>query len=196
MQRSRSTLWPEAGVAVALVALYVTATLRREQAATDELLRQVMASGVPAPAVEQVIADYQMPLHSLLPLLGGAAGLLLAWVAAHYLALPRLVRQPDTIGLLYLVPSLLLLMGSVWIAQYFKLYLRLQHNELGVVTGLKMYSLYRQKTLLAEGVATGIGLGLYELLGQLLWYLRQRLSRPPEPGMRHGYDALLVGLVG
>ncbi|WP_324679080.1 sensor histidine kinase [Hymenobacter sp. GOD-10R] len=194
MSPSRTTTWLEAGVALAAITLYVTAYLLREAAATHALWRQA-ASVAPAAALERSMAVYQQPTHTLLPVLAGAGLLLLAWVTSHYLALPRLTKSVGATGTLYMMLSLLLLFGSVWVAHYFKLYLRLQYNQLGAITGLKVYSLYRSKTLFADWVAAGIGLGVYELLGQLLQYVRQRLPLATEAGVRYAYRGLVIGLV-
>ncbi|OUJ70461.1 sensor histidine kinase [Hymenobacter crusticola] len=195
MQRSSLTTWQEATGALAAVALYATACLLRESSALAELVRQATISGVPAATLAPVLTEYQRPIHTLVPVLVGAGLLLLAWAISHYLAFPRLTRQQNTIGVLYLALSLLVLASSVWVAHYFKLYLRLQHNPLGTSTGLKVYSLYRKKVLFADWVAAGIGLGLYEVLSYLLRYLRQRLPLAGEPLLRYGYYAVVVGLV-
>lgn len=181
----------------AALALYVVRTLL---VAADRLNGLIglasTGNGIAAGTFWPMLAHYDHTLNRNVPLIGGALLVLGAWSVVHQEAVPRLqtslANRPAWL-LLGLAAGLLL--AGVGLYHYLTLYVRYQHNQAGAIIGLKTYSLFRLRTVLADTIGFGILMGAYELLYQYYQFLVRRATRDnesPSGLVRYGLPALLA----
>ncbi|WP_332367653.1 hypothetical protein [Spirosoma telluris] len=151
---------------------------------------------VPASVVWRNLAFYNHTLNNNSPLIAGVCLTLGAWYIFHNLAYPLINdRTNDRKAVLFIVLTGLLLLASAFVYHYLKLQVRYQHDGIGRIIGLKVFSLYRARTVLADAIGLGIFLLVYELLFHLVNYLHQNLAAElPEQQKRISYLPF-VGLI-
>ncbi|RYF59433.1 MAG: histidine kinase, partial [Cytophagaceae bacterium] len=122
--------------------------------------------------------NYNHTLNNNVPLIAGVCLFLVAWYVFHNLAFPAL-QEPinDRQGWLYGGIAVLLLLASALVYHYLKLNLRFMENSPGEIIGMKAYSLYRKRTVLADAIGLGILLGTYELAYQYYQFLYRRIAQ-------------------
>lgn len=151
---------------------------------------------VPSSVVWRNLAFYNHTLNNNSPLIAGVCLTLGAWYIFHNLAYPLINdRTNDRKAVLFIALTGLLLLVSAFVYHSLKLQVRYQHDDFGRIIGLKVFSLYRARTVLADAIGLGIFLLVYELLFHLVNYLHQNLAAElPEQQKRISYLPF-VGLI-
>lgn len=182
---------------VGLVTLYVIRQLGSQVQRFEDIYALAVASqgGVTNRIVHQ-LSIYDHTLNNNVPLIAGALLVLLAWFVFHQQAYPRLQqRLDDPSGWLLTGLAAGLLLAGTLVYHYLKLQVNERYNDAGAVIGLKVYSLYRKRTVLADAVGFGIVVSAYELAYQYYRYLTQPdANQSPLPFRLVSY--ILLGALG
>ncbi|WP_020600599.1 sensor histidine kinase [Spirosoma panaciterrae] len=161
--------------------IYVIRRLFQEVHRLDRLIEQVQTLRLPASTIWHDLNDYNYILHNNIPLIAGVCFFLIAWYVFHYQAYPQLsLSIQDHKGWIYLGQTLLLLVASAFSYHYLKQYVRFRHDSMHQIIGLKVFSLYRKRTVLADTIGLGIILLTYELIAQFYHYLTQKITQNSE----------------
>jgi len=151
--------------------------------------------GASTTTILQDLASYNHNLNNNLPLLAGLALALVAWTLFHGHAIPAFQQQARSVsGWTYTVLTGILLVLSAYAHHRLKLHVRFRLAAPDVIIGLKVFSLYRPRTVVFDAVALAVLLGLYELLFQLADGTRRRMAAQLEPAQRLLRFLPLVGL--
>ncbi|ARK11070.1 histidine kinase [Fibrella sp. ES10-3-2-2] len=163
---------------VGAATIYVIRRLVEEIHNYNDLIESAQRSGVPSATIWRNLATYDHTLNNNVPLIAGVCFFLLAWYAFHNVAFPRLQEEiDDRQGWLYGGAAVLLLLVSTLVYHYLKLHLRFMESSTGELIGLKAYSVYRKRTVLADAIGLGIVLGTYELAYQYYQFLHRRIAQ-------------------
>lgn len=163
---------------VGAATIYVIRRLVEEIYRFNDMVETALSNRVPSARVWRNLATYDHTLNNNTPLIAGVALFLLAWYAFHNMAFPRLQeRIDDRQGWLYAGATALLVLVSALVYHYLKLQIDYQENSVGGIIGLKVYSLYRKRTVLADAIGLGIVLGTYELAYQYYQFLHRRIAQ-------------------
>lgn len=178
-----------------MATLYVVRRLLAEIADINDQVVKAQNSGVLNSTLLQDLASYDHTLNNNVPLLAGMGLLLVAWYLAHQLAYPQLQKNPTSpTGWLQMGVSLLILFVSICLYHYLKLYVRDRYDEDGHLLGLKVYSLYRKRTVLSETLGFVILFGIYEVAFQAYWYI-VRIWEHKYELLRLWLNYLLLGVI-
>ncbi|MEZ0541394.1 sensor histidine kinase [Fibrella arboris] len=163
---------------VGAATVYVIRRLIEEINRYNNLIDSALNNRVPSATIWRNLATYNHTLNNNTPLVAGICLFLVAWYVFHNLAFPRLQeRIDDRQGWLYGGAAVLLLLASALVYHYLKLHIRYQENNAEKIIGLKVYSLYRKRTVLADAIGLGIVLGTYELAYQYYQFLYRRIAQ-------------------
>lgn len=122
-------------------------------------------------------ASYHYVLNNNLPLIAGVVFFLSALFVFHYKAYPLLNQDSkEKQAWLFVGLTVILLVSSAFSYYYFKQYVRFRHDSLENIIGLKAYSIYRKKAVLASALGLGLLVFAYELLFQFYVYLTQKIT--------------------
>ncbi|WP_080239556.1 sensor histidine kinase [Spirosoma rigui] len=175
--------------------LYTIRRLLNEANRFDGMITTAERSNVPAATIGRNLAAYDHILNNNVPLIAGIGLLLAAGYVFHAHAFPLIQdRTNDRKAGLYLGLSIGLLLVGVFLYQYLKLYVRYQHNTAGDVIGLKVYSLFRKRTVLANTIGLAILVGLYELAFQYYQRLVRKIKQESEQHVTRINYLLLISL--
>ena len=163
---------------VGTATVYVIRRLIEEVNQFDGIVGSAEGNGVSPATFWRHLGNYDHTLNNNTPLIAGMCLFLMAWYVFHTLAFPKLQeRINDQQGWLYAGAAVLLLLASTLVYHYLKLHIRYQSNNAGAIIGLKVYSLYRKRTVLADAIGLGILLGTYELAYQYYQFLHRRIAQ-------------------
>lgn len=175
--------------------LYTVRRLLNEVARFDGMISIAEQNGVPSATIWRNLATYDHTLNNNVPLIAGVCLFLAAWYVFHTLAYPLIAnRTNDQKAGLYLVLTAGLLILSVFIYKYLTHYVRHQYDSTGTIIGLKVYSLFRSRTVLANTVGLAIVLGMYELGFQYYQRLAKKIKQESEQHFKLVSYLLLGGL--
>jgi two-component system LytT family sensor kinase len=167
----RFELWFAVGAAF----VYVVRRLLEEARRIDGMIELVERNQIPSAIIWRDLAGYNHIINNNFPLIVGAVHFLAAWYVFHYLTLPNWnSKENDEKIRLYAGLSILLVLSSVAFYYFAKLHVRYREDNAGAIIGLKVYSLYRKRNVLADAIGMGIFLIAYELLCQLGYYLHRK----------------------
>ncbi|MEZ0484587.1 sensor histidine kinase [Fibrella aquatica] len=168
----------EAWFIVGAATIYVIRRLVEEIYRYNDMIESVQRTRIPMATLWRQLDNYSHTLNNNVPLIAGVCLFLVAWYVFHNLAFPRLQDQiDDRQGWLYGGAAVLLLLTSTLVYHYLKLHLRFMENSSGEIIGMKAYSLYRKRTVLADAIGLGIVLCTYELAYQYYQFLYRRIAR-------------------
>lgn len=163
---------------VGTATIYVIRRLIEEIYRFNDMIGSAQRSRVPSATIWRNLNNYSHTLNNNVPLIAGVCLFLLAWYVFHNMAFPRLQEgSKDRLGWLYGGATVLLLLASAFVYHYLKLHLRFMENSAGSIIGLKVYSLYRKRTVLADAIGLGVVLGTYELAYQYYQFLYRRIAQ-------------------
>ena len=163
---------------VGTATIYVIRRLIDEIYRFNHMIEVARNNRVPLATIGRNLAGYDHTLNNNTPLIAGMCLFLLAWYVFHKLAYPRLQQQVDTQqGWLYGGATVLLLLAGTLVYHYLKLHIRYQESNTAGIIGLRVYSLYRKRTVLADAIGLGIVLGMYELAYQYYQFLYRRIAQ-------------------
>ncbi|GAB3951711.1 hypothetical protein GCM10028805_32410 [Spirosoma harenae] len=165
--------------------IYVIRRLVQEVNRLDRMVVEIQRIPGAASDTWRELNTYNYILNNNLPLVFGVVFFLLSWYAFHQFAYPQLNQNIDSKNAwLYLGLAVLLLLISAFSYHYLKLYVRFRHDSMNQVIGLKVYSLYRKRTVLADTIGLGIILLTYELIFQFYLFLNQKIAQESERNFR------------
>ena len=163
---------------VGTATIYVIRRLIDEIYRFNHMIEVARNNRMPLATIGRNLAGYDHTLNNNTPLIAGMCLFLLAWYVFHKLAYPRLQQQVDTQqGWLYGGATVLLLLAGTLVYHYLKLHIRYQESNTAGIIGLRVYSLYRKRTVLADAIGLGIVLGMYELAYQYYQFLYRRIAQ-------------------
>ncbi|SOD82668.1 sensor histidine kinase [Spirosoma fluviale] len=175
------------------ILIYVSRRLIEEINYLNDMVESVQRNGISSASVWRNLARYDHTLNNNLPLIASACLILGAWYVFHSLAFPLINDLlDDKKGWLSIGLSFLLILVSVFIYHYLKLYVRFRMDESGSVISLHVFSLYRKRTVLADTIGFGILICTYEFWFQCYRYLSARIRQESEAYFRI-VSLLLVG---
>ena len=181
---------------VGAATVYVIRRLIEEVNRFDGMVGSAVGNGVSQATFWRHLENYDHTLNNNVPLIAGVCLFLMAWYVFHNLAYPALhERSDDRQAWLYGGITVVLLLASALVYHYLKLHIRYQENNAGSIIGLKVYSVFRKRTVLADAIGLGIVLGTYELAFQYYQYLARKMAQESEPHFRI-VSYLLVGGLG
>jgi hypothetical protein len=182
---------------IGLAAIYVIRRLLQEVNQLDGMIGlSASGNGIPAGTYWPELGTYDHTLNNNVPLIAGVCLFLGAWYVFHKLAYPALSeRATDRNGWLYVGLTMVLLLASAFIYHYLKLYVRYKHLDSGDIFGLKVYSLYSKRTVLADAIGLGILLGTYETIRGYYMYLSDKIQQEAQTQFRIVSFLLLAGLL-
>jgi two-component system, LytTR family, sensor kinase len=182
-------------IGVALI--YCTRRLFQEAWSFEALLMKAEQHLPPAVQTGQELAAYDHALNTNFPIIAGSLLFLGAWYFFHFRAYPHIETGKYQVrAYLYLALAGLLLVSSVFLFHYFKLYIRFKHDNAEAIIGLKVYSLYRKQVIFSDVTGAAIVLGLYELFAQLYYYFHRRVVRHAESLVKYFSYFLLLSIAG
>jgi divalent metal cation (Fe/Co/Zn/Cd) transporter len=178
---------------VGIATFYVTDRLITEVSRLDDMATR--AEKIPGATTSYWIdpSSYHYVLNNNLPLIAGVVFFLAALFVFHYKTYPLLNQDSkENQAWLFVGLTVTLLVSSAFCYYYFKQYVRFRHDSLENIIGLKAYSIYRKKAVLASTLGLGLLVFAYELLFQSYVYLIQKITSNLKDSVRViGY--LLVG---
>ncbi len=126
---------------------------------------------VPNAIIWRDLAGYDQYLNTIFPTVTAALLFFVAWYVFHYWVFPKIKDKVfDNQTLLLAILTVLLVLGSCFIFNYFKLFWRFRHNEAGYIIGFKLYPIFRKLHVLTNTFAGIVVIGLYELSAQVYYY--------------------------
>jgi hypothetical protein len=182
---------------IGIAAIYVIRRLLEEVNKFDGMIGlSATGNGIPAGTYWPELGNYDHTLNNNVPLIAGVCLFLGAWYVFHNLAYPVLSeRIADRNGWLYVGLTVVLLLSSAFIYHYLKLYVRYKHLDSGDIFGLKVYSLYRRRTVLADAIGLGILLCTYETIWSYYTYLSDKVQQETQIHFRIVSYLLLSGIM-
>ncbi|MCP9755619.1 GHKL domain-containing protein [Lacihabitans sp. CCS-44] len=122
--------------------------------------------------------------NAMFPIAGGGFLFFVAWAVFHVGLFPKLRAAESSVStLVYTVVTVLLVLGSVFVHNYFRLYYRaMSSNDPEVIVGIRVFSEFRKLFLLTDSIAVVIILVFYELFAQLYYYVEAKLKEEQEGG--------------
>ncbi|MBN8821681.1 MULTISPECIES: histidine kinase [unclassified Spirosoma] len=163
---------------IVIAIIYVVRRLFQEVHRLDQMIEQVQRLRLPASTIWHDVGDYNYILNNNIPLIAGVCFFLAGWYSFHQRAYPQLsLSIQDQKGWVSLAQALLLLFASAFSYHYLKQYVRFRHDTMHQIIGLKVYSLYRKRTVLADTIGLGIVVLAYELVFQFYSFLNQKIEQ-------------------
>ena len=186
----------ELGFVVSLIIIYITRRLLKEVERINGMVEIAGYNQVPSATIWRNLTSYDHTLNNNVPLIAGGVLILATWFVFHSLAYPRLQKNiVDQQGWLLVGLTVLLLVSCTLVYHYLKTYVRFQHDQAGQIIGLRVFSLYRKRTVLADAIGLGIILIAYELIFQYYQFLNQRTEREVNVRFRLLSYAVLGGIL-
>ncbi|WP_338870662.1 histidine kinase [Spirosoma sp. SC4-14] len=180
---------------VGVATIYVIRRLVQEVTRIDNMVGIIRS--IPGPASLRLpdLGTYNYILNNNIPLITGAVFFLMAWYIFHYRTYPELSqnsanRQEWLLGGLVIV----LLFFSALSYHYQKIHLRFQHDDFGQIIGIKAFSLYRKRTVVADTIGLGIILLSYELVAQFYYFLNQKITQDTQTYFRPISYLFIIGV--
>ncbi|GAB4028235.1 sensor histidine kinase [Spirosoma gilvum] len=166
---------------IGIAIVYILRRLIQEIHRLDGMIEQVQGLHLPASTLSHDLSGYNYILNNNSPLIAGVCFFLAAWYVFHQLAYPQLNQSiQESKGWIYLTQVFLLLVASAFSYHYLKQYVRFRHDTMHQIIGLKVYSLYRKRTVLADTIGLAIVLLAYELVFQFYSFLNQKIAQETE----------------
>ncbi len=152
--------------------LYVIRSLSEHAANYNRSYVQIWGEDeVPLPNITQDIETYSHVTNTVFPVIAGAVLFLCGWYLFHFLFVPSLKeKHREQQSLLFLAGAVFFVIASIFVYDFFKLYLRYRYDVTGNIIGLKVYSLFRKLHLLTNTLAVLLLLVIYEALAQLYYF--------------------------
>ncbi|WP_247233394.1 sensor histidine kinase [Telluribacter sp. SYSU D00476] len=175
--------------------VYVLRRLLQEANTFNGMIRRAQSVGVTNSRILDDLAEYDHVLNTNVPVIAGAALVLLALYMYYRFALPAWKLHTAGSRWGYGLVVLLLLLAAVFVYHYFKLYVRYRFDSQEQILGFRVYSLYRKRTVLADALGVAIILYSFDRLTQLYFYLIKLLQKDNERQARV-ISYLIVGSVG
>ncbi|MFD1144276.1 sensor histidine kinase [Larkinella insperata] len=172
----RYELW----FAIYVAVIYVIRRLIQEAGRIDDMVESLLrnSNGRPASVVLQDLERYNHTLHNNVPLIVGVLLFLLAWFVFHYLAYPAIQDgEQSEKTMLYAGLTVLLLLGSVASYHYLKWRPVFREDGFGGLLGIRLYSMYSKRNVLADTIGLGIIVFAYELISQLGYDLDRKYRK-------------------
>ncbi|QKZ12824.1 sensor histidine kinase [Spirosoma sp. KUDC1026] len=181
---------------IGLATIYVIRRLLIEVNNLDGMIGlSASGNGIPAGTYWPELGNYDHTLNNNIPLIAGVCLFLGAWSVFRYLAYPRLSEDvSNRTGWLYVGLTVALLLVSTFVYHYLKLYVRYKHLDSGDIFGLRVYSLYRKRTVLADAIGLGILLATYEIIRGYYVYLSDKTRQESLPILRVVGYLLISGI--
>ncbi|HLO44552.1 MAG TPA: histidine kinase [Leadbetterella sp.] len=128
--------------------------------------------------------NYSHYWNAMFPIAGGGLLFFGAWAVFHVGLFPKLRAVESSVStLVYAVVTVLLVVGSVFVHNYFRLYYRaMSSDDPEVIVGMRVFSEFRKLYLLTDSIAVVIVLVFYELFAQLYYYVETKLKEEQEGG--------------
>ncbi|MGA0559945.1 sensor histidine kinase [Larkinella sp. VNQ87] len=164
----------------ALTVVYVVRRLIQEADRLNSMIEAVLQNGRgrPASITLRELANYNHNLNNNLALIAGVVFFLLAWFFFHYWVYPNLQRRKnDEETWLFAGLTLFFLVSSVAVYYSLKLYTRYKLDDYNSIIGLKVYSPYSKRNVLADTIGLAVLLLAYELLSQLGYFLDRKFGQ-------------------
>lgn len=181
---------------VGTATIYVIRRLIEEINQFNDIVGSATGNGVSPDVFWQDLTGYHHTLNNNVPLIASVCLFLVAWYVFHNLSYPNLFnRSTQQKGIVYGLVAGLLLLAAVVVYYYLKLHIEYRVNEVGKIIGLKVYSLYRKRTILADAIGLGIMLGTYELAYQYYQFLYRRIAQETTIHFRLVSYLLMGGVV-
>ncbi|MES2731482.1 MAG: histidine kinase [Bacteroidota bacterium] len=151
--------------------LYLTRRLLQEYFNNERTYDLAQRSGYHA------FDGYDFPLHVVFPIAAGGLLLLISWYIFHFLVYPSMKagERGDKVWVSLGLVITLVVVG-VALFYYFRQYQEwiIHQNKL---VNVRIYSLFRKRTVLADTVGVLIIFYLYQLFAELVYYLHRELAR-------------------
>lgn len=151
---------------------FVAYTIRRLFTLAYEFDHQVefLERQIPASIIWKDLATYSHEINTILPTILGSLFFLVAWYIFHYYAVSEWFRGNLQRAMFYFGIVTILVFASIFFYHYLKLYIRFKHEDYGIVSGFKVYSLFRKLHVLTNSIAGILILFIYEGFAQLFYY--------------------------
>jgi len=174
-QKRNYPLIAETVLLAALASLYVIGYLVSVYNRWEELyLDGFREYHFPAAMVKRNLSDFLIRTHVQWPIIIASILMLSGWVVFHTGVIPRAVKRMwDVNTMMQIVLSLLLIATSLFVyhyfREYFRYYLGSNYNPNDIrfrhlyPDGIKIYSLYRKRTLVSDFVGVLVAFGMLEL---------------------------------
>lgn len=170
----RVELW----FAFSIASIYVIRRLLDEVRWIDRMVQSLEEDRIPSATIWRDLAGYNHTINNNFPLIVGVTHFLAAWYVFHYLTLPNWNNNKnDEKTRLFAGLSVLLVVSSVFFYHFAKLQVHYRQDYLENYIGLKVYSLYSKRNVLADSIGFGILILSYELLSQLAYYLHRKVRQ-------------------
>ncbi|GAB3928439.1 sensor histidine kinase [Larkinella terrae] len=164
--------------AISIAAIYVIRRLLNEVRRIDDMIQQLEDKQIASATIWHDLAGYNHTLNNNFPLIAGVVLFMISWYGFHYLTFPNWNNiENDEKTRLYAGLSILLLFSSVTIYHFAKLQVQFRRDEVGELIGLKVYSVYRKRNVLADFIGFGVLILSYELLSKLAYYLHRNVRQ-------------------
>ena len=113
-----------------LTAVYAIRRLLEEARAFDAKVETAEQAKIYTTFIWRDLAGYNHTFNAIFPILAGGILLLSGWYVFHYLAYPQFkTHQYDEKLLFYVALTLVLVFGSVYIHDYFRLYVQYRYDK-------------------------------------------------------------------
>ena len=171
--------------------IYVVRRLFQEASGFDRMVTNAQQSRVPNYLIWRSLDNYNHVYNTIFPTIAGAIFLLAAWYIFHYYFYPRIqatVTKEKTIDsslFFFLALTIIFSLASVFLFDFFKLYIRYKHDTAEHIIGLKVFSLFRKLYLVTDTVAVLIVIFMYELLAQFYYFIRNKLREEKEENFQY-----------
>ncbi len=151
---------------------------QRENVKTSVILKDLVAF------------DYNQ--NVIFPMVAGAVLFMGAWYLFHYLAFPRLREKNfDTTTLILGALTVILVVGSLFLYNYFKLEWQFRHSSGGIV-GFRVFSGFRKLYLLTNTFGVLLILLCYEAFAQVFYHTAELYEKQRQPRHQMLLYAMLV----
>ncbi|WP_144080104.1 sensor histidine kinase [Flectobacillus major] len=126
---------------------------------------------IPNHVIWKDLADYDHNFNTIFPTIAAAVLFTLAWYIFHFWVFPRIQNKKyNSPTIVTIVACTLLVMSSLFVYHYFKLYCTFRYNFNGQIIGFKVYSIFRKLYLLTNTIAGVAIILFYEAVAQTYYY--------------------------
>jgi two-component system, LytTR family, sensor kinase len=164
-QKRNYPLIAETVFLVSLAALYVVGYLTGIYNKWEKLYHDAFDMyDIPAWMIRNNIYGFTIRTDVQWPIIVASILMLSGWVVFHAGIIPRAVKRMWDLRLfLLIILSLILVATSLFLYHYFREYFRYYLDRYHHPDGIKIYSLYRKRTLVSDFVGVFVGFGMLEL---------------------------------
>lgn len=136
----------------------------------------LIRDGVSLQQMEADSAGFSYSLNVTFPIIAGAVLLIGAWLVFHLMVCPRIaLHKFDKTTAVSIALSLLIIFASLFLFHYYREYILYRATQNGNLIGLKVYSLYRKKTLLGDAIGICFLFVFFELVSSSFRYMQRQL---------------------